>query len=218
MTRRPGPLDLLSGRTDRAARVKPWLARGAEELQTPLQRRQARDCQVIIAAAAAHAADPPADALARLADLEVYLQESPFGAKRLRSAGNFLAAILHEHHGDTQAALIAWQRLQDTMAPNLLTTALREEGRLLDQLGRHDEATAVFRRYLVLREDAEPRLRAMDEPIRQRVAAAVKRPPRDCRRRSSLLVNPPRSLEAIPWFMNTARTRLPRVSVGCHSA
>jgi TolB-like protein len=165
-------LDLLNGRTDWAARAQPWLDRGAQQLATTLDRAQARSCPVIIAAAAAHAAGAPADAQARLTELEEFLTESPFGAKRLRSIGNLVAALLHEHYGDPAAALIAWRRLQDTMAQNFLTTALREEARLLALLDRHDEADRVVRRYLALRTYAEPRLYESDERTRQRATAS----------------------------------------------
>jgi tetratricopeptide (TPR) repeat protein len=162
-------LDLLGGRTDWAARVGAWLERGAEEFPQQLDRQQARSCPIIIAAATAHALGARDVARARLAELETFLRESPFGAKRLRSAGNIVAAIMHEHYGDAENALMAWQRLQDTMAPNMLTTALREEARLLDALGRQDEARSVYRRYLLLRRDAEPALRHQDEPILRRL-------------------------------------------------
>jgi tetratricopeptide (TPR) repeat protein len=162
-------LDLMEGRTDWIERARSLLERGAAEFAQPFDRQQTRSGPIIIDAAMAHVAGPPQLARARLADLEVFLREGPFGAKRLRSAGNLIAAILHELYDDDANALLAWQRLQDTMAPNMLTTALREEARLLDQLGHRDEANAVYQRYFQLRRNAEPGQRVVDEEIRRRL-------------------------------------------------
>jgi tetratricopeptide (TPR) repeat protein len=163
-------LDLLQGRSDWAAGALPRLEHAAPTFDDPDSRMQARSCPLLIRAGLAHAGGDPAEARQRLRELEDYLTQRPFGAKRLRTVANFLAATLHQQHGDLDAALAALRRLQDTALPNLLSTALREEGLVLERLGRADEAADVYRRYLALREHAEPGLLARDEAIRRRLA------------------------------------------------
>jgi tetratricopeptide (TPR) repeat protein len=164
-------IDLLDGSADWSERALPWLDRGAAELTQPLEQTQARSCPVIIRAGVAHLRGPPDEARRRLRELDTFLTESPFGAKRLRAAANLLAISLHEAAGDLPAALAAAQRLQDRVSPGLLSTAIREEGRLLERLGRRDEAAAVYRHYLAIRTSPEPAVRVVDDRIRSRLAA-----------------------------------------------
>jgi tetratricopeptide (TPR) repeat protein len=165
-----GVIDLLHGRADWAADALPWLERGAVEIEEPAMRMQAQSCPVILRAGIAHLRGPPAEAQRRLRELETYLTENPFGAKRLRAAGNLLALSLHETAGDLEAALAAARRLQDRSTPGLLSTAIREEGRLLERLGRTQEAAALYRRYLSMRVNAEPSVQPIDDAIRTRLS------------------------------------------------
>jgi tetratricopeptide (TPR) repeat protein len=164
-------LDLLQNRSDWAAGALPWLEDAAPTFDAPESRMQARSCPLLIRAGLAHRSGDPIAARQRLRELEDYLTQRPFGAKRLRAVANLLAATLHEQNGDLDATLAALRRLQDTAQPNLLSTALREEGLVLERLGRADEAATTYRRYLALRQHAEPALQARDEAIRRRLAA-----------------------------------------------
>lgn len=163
--------DVLQGRTDWAAGVAARLEADMDRLEGRWLQMQAQACPVIVRAGLAHVSGTRQEALAALRDLESYLATQAFGATRMRAAGNFVAAALHEFYDDKPAALAALRRLQDTGSTNLLSTALREEGRLLERLGRTGEAADIYRRYLSLRRSPEPAAAAMDDAIRGRLAA-----------------------------------------------
>jgi tetratricopeptide (TPR) repeat protein/TolB-like protein len=169
--------DVLQGRTDWATRIAARLEADMDRLEGRWLQMQAQACPVIVRAGLAHVSGTRQEALAALRDLEAYLTGKPFGATRMRAAGNFVAAALHEFYDDHPAALAALRRLQDTGSTNLLSTALREEGRMLEQLGRTGEAADVYRRYLSLRRSPEPAAAAMDDAVRGRLAA-LERPGR----------------------------------------
>jgi tetratricopeptide (TPR) repeat protein len=164
-------LDLLQGRADWAAAALPWLERGAADLEGQADRAQSRACRVIVHAGVAHVRGSRDEARERLQTLEAHLTDSHFGSLRLQQVANMVAAQLHEEHEDLPAALVALRRLQDTASPNIRSTALREEARILERLGRIDEAAAVYRHYLALRMRAAPEVQHVDERVRRRLAA-----------------------------------------------
>jgi tetratricopeptide (TPR) repeat protein len=163
-------LDLLQGRADWATAALPWLERGAAALEGQADRAQSRACRVIVHAGVAHVRGSREEARERLQTLEAHLTDSHFGSLRLQQVANLVAAHLHEEHEDLPAALAALRRLQDTASPNIRSTALREEARILERLGRTSEAAAVYRHYLALRTHAAHEVQQVDDDVRRRLA------------------------------------------------
>jgi hypothetical protein len=84
--------------------------------------------------------------------------------------GNIIAAHLYEERGDPQYA-VAIIRRRTSWVNQLLSTQLREEGRLAAIVGDSAGAVRAYRHYLALRSDPEPKLR----PEVQRVRAELRR-------------------------------------------
>jgi serine/threonine-protein kinase len=120
--------------------------------------RPARLAMILDAQLAALAARP--DAGQRLASLDSLMALGPLG-DHVRLAGNLVASRLWERAGNVRKAYEAAQRWAFTNNPidgSLYATYLREQGRLGAAVGDRETAIAAYRRYLQLREDAEPSL------------------------------------------------------------
>ena len=89
---------------------------------------------------------------------------------------NLLASQLHESRGDRRGALAALRRrayIGDGAI--MLTTYLREEGRLAALTGDRDGAIAAYRHYLALRAAPEPALVPDVNRVRAALAALSER-------------------------------------------
>ena len=127
-----------------------------------------RDYALILEAQlAARQASPDAGRL--LAELDSTLLTAPEGPSL---PGNLVAARLHEQRGELSAALAAVRRRLFGLNPwpeNV--TYVREEGRLADLTGDRAGAARAYRRYLAIRIDPEPRLRAQVAQVRADMTA-----------------------------------------------
>jgi hypothetical protein len=125
-------------------------------------------CAASVDAQLAFAAHRP-DAAAALARLDTLLRRGSDVRQLLPGVANLVAARLHEARGDRRYALSLVQR-RSVWTNQLLSTQLREEGRLAALVG--DTATAVraYRHYLALRSDREPALRHDFDRIRGELA------------------------------------------------
>jgi serine/threonine-protein kinase len=83
----------------------------------------------------------------------------------LMGVGNLIAARLYEARGDLRHAL-ALTRRRNAWGNQLLSTQLREEGRLAALVGDTAGAVRAYRHYLALRSDPEPVLRPTVERVR----------------------------------------------------
>lgn len=83
----------------------------------------------------------------------------------------FVLAKAYEESGDEAAALRVIRRGAWYSPPRMLSTWVREEGRLAARLGDRASAIRAYEHYLALRSDPEPALRAE----RDRIRAEVKR-------------------------------------------
>ena len=96
-----------------------------------------------------------ADAPVLVERLDSLLRSGPLGA--MRQIGNLVVARHLEELGHPDRALAALRRREYFIdRPPLLSTYLREEGRLAALTGDREGAIAAYRRYLTLRADAEP--------------------------------------------------------------
>jgi hypothetical protein len=86
--------------------------------------------------------------------------------------GNLVAARLHEQRGELPAALAAVRRrMFGVLALPEYVTYQREEGRLAALAGDRAGAIRAYRRYLAMRVDPEPALRAQVAQIRANLTA-----------------------------------------------
>jgi TolB-like protein len=114
------------------------------------------------------------DAARLLAELDSTLLTAPSGAV---VPGNLVAARLHEQRGELAAALAAVRRRIFGLDPFPETlTNLREEGRLAALTGDRVGAARAYRRYLAIRIDPEPRLRAQVAQVRADMMALGRAP------------------------------------------
>jgi hypothetical protein len=82
-----------------------------------------------------------------------------------------LVARLHERLGDFAGALNAVRRREELVGwPRYLATALRDEGRYAALAGTPADARVAFRKYLALRDAADPELRGQVEEVRRELA------------------------------------------------
>jgi serine/threonine-protein kinase len=121
---------------------------------------------------------PEAPALLRQLDTLLANPRGPqfdFGRPPLYTYGNLVAARLHEHAGDTAAALAAVRRRFIGVAtfPQYVRYR-REEGRLAALLGDTAGAIRAYRHYLALRSAPEPRLRAQADTVRAELDALLR--------------------------------------------
>jgi serine/threonine-protein kinase len=92
----------------------------------------------------------------------------PYGA---HPWGSLALARLYERHGDLPGALRSVRRRGDVLTLVLTLAAhLREEGRLAERTGDRAGAVRAYRRYLALRPDPEPSLRAEVAEVRAALA------------------------------------------------
>jgi len=86
-----------------------------------------------------------------------------------------VAARAHEAAGRDADALRAVRRGVWRFPPQLLSTFLRDEGRLAAKLNDRAGAIRAYRHYLALRSDPEPELRAEVEQVRAELAELERR-------------------------------------------
>jgi tetratricopeptide (TPR) repeat protein len=116
-------------------------------------------------------ADSRPDASAKLAQADSMLRDAPVTLGPLIQAGNLIVARLWEKSGDRYRALAAVRRrVRLVGGPELYATYLREEGRLAAATGDREGAALAYRRYLTLREDAEPSLQPQVVKVRTELA------------------------------------------------
>jgi hypothetical protein len=98
------------------------------------------------------------------------------GGPTLDAAGNLVAAKLWEKRGNLPMALAALRRKEYHLnaTPFFQTTFLREEGRIAEALGDREAAISAYARYVALRYNPEPSLRADADRIRARLAQLKK--------------------------------------------
>ena len=117
------------------------------------------------------------DARALLTRLDSVLKADPQGV--LGGLGNLVAARGWEAVGDVPRAVAAIRRTESLNAPGTYYTAqLLDEGRIATLAGDRDLASRSYRRYLVLRRDADPALQPQVETVRkelQRLEAQASR-------------------------------------------
>jgi hypothetical protein len=117
------------------------------------------------------------DARALLTRLDSVLKADPQGV--LGGLGNLVAARGWEAVGDVPRAIAAIRRTESLNAPSTYYTAqLLDEGRIATLAGDRDLASRSYRRYLVLRRDADPALQPQVGAIRkelQRLEAQASR-------------------------------------------
>jgi eukaryotic-like serine/threonine-protein kinase len=106
------------------------------------------------------------DATALLARLDTLLRAGSDVTQLLPRVANVIAARLYEGRGDLLHAL-ACARRRAFWWNQLLSTQLREEGRLAALAGDRAGAVEAYRHYLALRSDPEPGLRPEVEQVRR---------------------------------------------------
>jgi tRNA A-37 threonylcarbamoyl transferase component Bud32/tetratricopeptide (TPR) repeat protein len=116
------------------------------------------------------AREAPAEAAAALERLDSVLANPGFGYSG--SPGNLIAARLHEQRGESEQALQALRRrVFDLFWSPEYTRYYREEGRLAALTGDRAGAVAAYNRYLRIRFEPEPRLRAQRDSVLAELAA-----------------------------------------------
>jgi hypothetical protein len=117
-----------------------------------------------------------ADAPLLLARLDSSLRDAPATVPAegyADAVGNLVAARLWEERGDPVRALVAarrWRYGLPLVLQPCLSTLIREEGRTAALVGDRARAIRAYRRYLALRADPEPPLRAEWEQVRAELA------------------------------------------------
>jgi len=153
--------ELAHGDTTHAGRVIGQLRQLPRVPGNPVESaRPSRLALVLDAQLAARAGRP--DARQCLESLDSLLRLAPLGL-HVRAAGNLVASRLWERAGDLRRAYEAAQRWTPTTGPTegvLLSTHLREQGRLAAALGEREAAIRAYRRYMKLRPNPEPALKA----------------------------------------------------------
>jgi hypothetical protein len=134
------------------------------QLRAPYLIESTPVCAAAVNAQLAAARRRP-DAGSALERLDVLLAAGSDRRHLLMGVGNLIAARLYEARGDLRHAL-ALTRRRNGWGNQLLSTQLREEGRLAALVGDTAGAVRAYRNYLALRSDPEPGLRP--EVARQR--------------------------------------------------
>ncbi|MFV1988015.1 MAG: protein kinase [Gemmatimonadota bacterium] len=112
------------------------------------------------------------DALQRLEHLDSLMRTGVEVYGMMTAAANITVARLFEARGDIDRALAAIRRRRySSRGVPLLSTMLREEGRLAELTGDVDGALAAYSHYLTLRYDPEPE----EAPVVEEVQGAVSR-------------------------------------------
>jgi hypothetical protein len=115
-----------------------------------------------------------ADAPAALEGLDTLLRAGFDVQLLLPTVATVIASRLYEARGDRLHAL-ALTRRRNFWWTQLLSTQIRDEGRLATLIGDTAGAIRAYRHYLALRSDPEPRLRADVERVRTELAALTRR-------------------------------------------
>ena len=139
------------------------------ELQTASVERREVAVDVCLLAAEALLAEARGDRSdTALGRLDALLAQGYEGVQ----FGNLLAARVHEANGDRRAALAAVRRRANhgRDGPIVLSSMLREEGRLAALTGDRERAIRAYRHFLALRPDPAPRLRADRDRVRAELA------------------------------------------------
>ena len=146
------------------------------QLRAPYLIESTLVCAAAVNAQLAAARGQP-DAAAALARLDTLLLVGSERRHLLLGVGNLIATRLYEARGDLRHAL-ALTRRRNPWGNQLLSTQLREEGRLAALVGDTVGAVRAYRHYLALRSDPEPGLRPEVARVRaelQRLAAGERR-------------------------------------------
>jgi TolB-like protein len=151
-----GLWDLLHGDTARAATAVRWL-----------RHHDALGADFVDALLATRARRPDAEVLR--ARLDSVALEGCCKASLVQWV-NLVVARAHEEAGRDADALRAVRRGAWQYPPQLLSTYLREEGRLAARLGDTAGAIRAYRHYLALRSDPEPSLRPQVDSVRADLA------------------------------------------------
>jgi len=158
-----GLWDLMQGDTARAAAAVRWLRRnnhplGADFVDVLLATRTRRP-----------------DAATLRARIDSVTLEGCCAVTIVNWA-NLVAARAHEAAGRDADALRAVRRGVWRFPPQLLSTFLRDEGRLAAKQNDRAGAIRAYRHYLALRSDPEPELRAEVEQVRAELARLERQP------------------------------------------
>lgn len=145
--------------------------REVRRLGTPPRSYSIESTDVCAAAAEAQLAavrhGPDADAA--LQRLDALLAAGSDMQQLVPTVATVIAARLHEARGDLQGAL-ALTRRRTFWWNWLLSTPLREEGRLAALVGDTAGAIRAYRHYLALRDDPEPRVRPEVDSVRRELS------------------------------------------------
>jgi DNA-binding SARP family transcriptional activator/TolB-like protein len=150
---------LERGDTARVASATDWLRRHAEG--QPRNRVMSVLLEMLIASRARRPEGVILRAFVDSAALDGCCEFPPFGS--------LLLARAYEESGDASGALRVIRRGVWYYPPRLLSTHLREEGRLATRLGDRAGAIRAYEHYLALRSNPEPALRAERDSIRAEV-------------------------------------------------
>jgi len=152
-----GMWDLMHGDTARATAAIRWLRINNHPL----------GADFVSAIMASQSRSPDADAIR--ARLDSVALEGCCNTVIVNWA-NLVVARAHEAAGRDADALRAVRRGVWRFPPQLLSTFLREEGRLAAKVGDRDGAIHAYRHYLALRSDPEPELRPEVDRVRTELA------------------------------------------------
>jgi eukaryotic-like serine/threonine-protein kinase len=160
-----GLWDLMHGDTARAAAAVRWLRRSDHPL----------GADFVDALIASRAGRPDAAVLRARLDSVALEGCCPL---TIVSWANLVVGRAHEEAGRDADALRAMRRGVWRFPPQLLSTFLRNEGRLAAKLGDRAGAIRAYRHYLALRSDPEPELMSEVERVRRELERLEKTEPR----------------------------------------
>lgn len=106
-------------------------------------------------------------ALERLDSIQRFEPWDEHAFDRWPHAADLLAARLFEREGQPRRALTALQRRTAATFPVMVSSRVREEGRLAAQMGDTVAAQLAYKHYIALRQHAEPSLLREVERVRQ---------------------------------------------------
>jgi DNA-binding SARP family transcriptional activator/TolB-like protein len=156
-----------------ASQAVSLLIAGAESMGSRSETMRARACAALLEAMVATAERRP-DVLrlvGRLDSLHMAALPDFRNEDVWVCAGNLAAARLRAEHGDIEGALAAIRRRGEPGDQKiLLSTFLREEGRLAALAGDTTGASRAYRHYLLLRAQPEPGLVAQRDSVRTALA------------------------------------------------
>ncbi len=129
-------------------------------------------CYTMIDAMVSHAEARP-DEMAKIDALDALSRTGPFVYELRTHAMNVALARLLEQKGDYSRALAAARRRWHAAGSNVYTaTMLRLEGRLALRTGDREGAARAYKKYLVIRADAEPSVKPQVDSVRRELAEA----------------------------------------------